>query len=167
MKNLALGVLLGVLVATGMAFATTTSVVTVLKVITCSATNYAISAIAQTGVSTCTGPFARLDITDQSATGGANYTVVANSTGNLTVDCGLGLIQKITNGGAWTLTAPTSDGACILDMENNGTAGALTLSGFSPNTMGGATLDTTNGHNFRLYISRADGHSTVDAKALQ
>jgi hypothetical protein len=147
--------------------ATTVTKVAPVVTVTCTATNYATSALAATGIFTCTGPFARLDVTDQSATGGANYTVVANSTGNLTIDCGLGLVQKITNGGAFTLTAPTSDGACILDVENNGSAGTVSYSGFSPTTPGGTPIDTTNAHNFRVYVSRVDGHSTADIKALQ
>lgn len=108
-----------------------------------------------------------LDVQDQTLSGGANVTSLSNSAGNITVDCGKRPSQYIANTGAFTLTAPASDGSCFLDMENGAGAGALTLSGFSPNTMGGATLDTTNGHNFRLYVSRVHGHSTVDAKALQ
>lgn len=113
------------------------------------------------------GTIAELDVADQVVSGGANVTSLSQSTGNITVDCGARPTQYITNGGAFTITAPASDGNCILDMENNGTAGAVTLSGFSPNTMGGATLDTTNGHNFRLFVSRVHAHSSIYAVALQ
>lgn len=114
-----------------------------------------------------TGTIAELDVADQVVSGGANVTSLSQSTGNITVDCGARPTQFITNGGAFTITAPANDGNCILDMENNATAGAVTLSGFSPNTMGGATLDTTNGHNFRLFVSRVHAHSNIFAVALQ
>ena len=114
-----------------------------------------------------TGTIAELDVADQTVSGGANVTSLSQSTGNITVDCGARPAQYITNGGAFTITAPANDGNCILDMENNASAGAVTLSGFSPNTMGGATLDTTNGHNFRLFVSRVHAHSSIYAVALQ
>jgi len=110
---------------------------------------------------------ASLTTADQTVTGGANITSASQSAGNITVDCGANPQQYIANTGAFTITAPTNDGNCIIDMENGVGAGALTLSGFSPNTMGGATLDTTNGHNFRIYVSRIHAHATIDAKALQ
>jgi hypothetical protein len=99
--------------------------------------------------------------------GGANVTSLTQSTGNITVDCGTRPAQYIANTGAFTVTAPANDGYCYLDVENGASAGAVSVSGFAPNSIGGASLDTTNGHNFRLYISRVHGHATVDAKALQ
>ena len=114
-----------------------------------------------------TATVAALDVASQTVTGGANVTSLSQSTGNITVDCGARPAQYITNGGAFTITAPANDGSCYLDVENNGSAGSISLSGFSPNTMGGATLDTTNGHNFRLVVTRVHAHSNIFAIALQ
>jgi hypothetical protein len=114
-----------------------------------------------------TATVAATDVADQTITGGANVTSASQSTGNITIDCGKISQQYMTNGGSFTVTAPTNDGNCILDIENNGSAGTVSVSGFSPNSIGGATLDTTNGHNFRLYISRIHAHSSIFAVALQ
>ena len=121
------------------------------------------------GVSKVNGDpnIAFLDIPDQSVTGGANVTSQTQTTGNITVDCGKRPAQYIANNGTFTITAPSNDGYCFLDVENGANAGTVSVSGFSPNSIGGATLDTTSGHNFRLYVSRVHGHATIDAKALQ
>lgn len=108
-----------------------------------------------------------LNIQDQTLSGGANITSATQTTGNITIDCGKNPAQYISNSGGFTITAPSLDGYCYLDVENAFGAGTVSLSGFSPNTIGGAALDTTNGHNFRLYVSRVHGHATIDAKALQ
>ncbi len=108
-----------------------------------------------------------LDLPDQTITGGAEVTTQSQSAGNITVDCTTRPMQYLPNTGAFTLTAPAKDSSCFFDMENGASAGAVTLSGFAPNTMGGDALDTTNGHNFRLFVSRNHGHSTIFARALQ
>lgn len=108
-----------------------------------------------------------LGTADQLISGGANVTSLSQTTGSITMDCGSRPAQYIANTAAFTITAPSNDGYCYLDVENGAGAGAITLSGFSPNTMGGATLDTTSGHNFRLSISRVHGHSNIAATALQ
>ena len=108
-----------------------------------------------------------LDVAGQTVSGGAGVTSLSQSAGNITVDCTARPLQYIPNTGAFTITAPSTDGACDIDMENGSGAGAVTLSGFSPNTMGGVALDTTNGHNFRLTITRIHGHSNIFATALQ
>ena len=132
----------------------------------CSGNNHALQYTTNTGF-TCATDITNLDVADQTVTGGANVTSLSQSAGNLTIDCGARPAQYIANTGAWTLTAPANDGYCYLDVENGSGAGAITLVGFSPNAMGGATLDTTNGHNFRLIVSRVHGHSNVSAVALQ
>lgn len=137
---------------------------------------YALSADGATAPETFTisgGPScstALLDAADQGpVTGGANVTTLLLAAGNTTIDCGLRPQQRIPNTGAFTLTAPASDGNCILDIENGASAGTVTLSGFSPNSLapGSATLTTTNGNNFRMYISRLNSHSSISAVALQ
>ena len=57
---------------------------------------------------------ALLNVVDQTVSGGANVTTTALSTGNFTVDCGKCPIQSITNNGAYTITAPSNDGSCLL-----------------------------------------------------
>lgn len=114
-----------------------------------------------------TNNFACLNLADQLVVGGANMTSLSQSTGNITVDCGARPGQYIANTGAFTITAPSTDGYCYLDVENGAGAGAISLSGFSPNTIGGAAPDTTNGHIFRLMISRVHTHSNVSSIALQ
>ncbi len=110
---------------------------------------------------------AALNLASQVVSGGATVTSLSQSAGNITMDCGARPSQYITNSGAFTITAPAADGSCIIDVENGASAGAITLSGFSPNTMGGATVTTTNGQNFRLFVSRVHSHSNIFAVALQ
>jgi hypothetical protein len=100
---------------------------------------------------------AYLDVADQTVSGGANVTAQSQTTGNITVDCGARPLQYITNGGAYTITAPASDGNCILLSTNNGSAGAITFSGFSVGSNTGDALDTTNGHKFSIFIWEVNG----------
>ncbi|SHM07063.1 hypothetical protein SAMN05444159_7592 [Bradyrhizobium lablabi] len=110
---------------------------------------------------------AALNIADQVLTGGANVTAQSQSTGNITVDCGSRPIQTITNNGAYTITAPSNDGFCLLKVTNGASAGATTFTGFSVGTNTGDGLTTTNGNKFVISIIRAGGDSTYSVKALQ
>jgi len=83
-----------------------------------------------------------------------NETSFGNTTGSVTVDCGKNPQQYIVNGGAFTITAPASDGNCILLVRNNGSAGTITFSGFTVGANTGASLDTTSGHVFTIMIWR-------------
>lgn len=115
-----------------------------LTVTTTSTTNVTLPAGSHT--------LAALDLADQSIGGGANVFASANATGNITVDCGVRPIQTIQNGGAFTITAPTLGGSCILYVLNNGSAGAIAFSGFSEGSNTGDALDTVNGHAFSIFI---------------
>lgn len=79
-----------------------------------------------------------------------------------------GNLQYITNGGAFTLAAPdaSNDYTIILDVENNGSAGAISYSGWTKNPSGDA-LDTTNAHIFRFFITKIHGHTSATIQALQ
>ena len=110
---------------------------------------------------------AALSIEDQTLAGGVNVTAKSLSTGSIAADCGARPIQTITNGGAYTITAPSSDGYCLLKVTNNGSAGATTFTGFSVGSNTGDALDTTNGHKFIISIITAGGDSTYSVKALQ
>jgi hypothetical protein len=92
--------------------------------------------------------------TSQAFAGGVNLTSGAIATGSVTVACGLGPSQYIINGGAFTITAPANDGECRVFMRNNGSAGAVTFSGFTVGSNTGAALDTTSGHLFTIFIWR-------------
>lgn len=107
------------------------------------------------------------NVENQTLSGGANVTAKTQSTGNLTINCGERPLQYITNGGAWTLTAPAADGSCILLVTNNGSAGATTFSGFSVGSTTGDALTTTNTNKFSIHIWRINGTSGYRIAAHQ
>lgn len=110
---------------------------------------------------------AALDLADQTVSGGANVTTLSQSTGNLTVDCGARPLQSITNGGVFTITAPSSDGSCMLKVTNNASAGAITFTGFTESLNTGDALTTTNTSIFFISIARIGGTSNYVVRALQ
>lgn len=114
-----------------------------------------------------TETLAGLGAADQTLSGGANLTPYNPATGNYTVDCGKNPGQWITNGGAFTITAPASDGECILQIENGASAGAVTWSGFSEGTNTGDALTTTNTSKFQVSITRIHAISHYLITALQ
>ncbi len=104
---------------------------------------------------------------DQTLSGGANVTVYANSTGNLTVDCGKSPLQYIADTGAFTLTAPSNDGSCILQIEMGSGASTITFSGFSEGSNVGDALVYTSGDYFQISIVRIHSKSHYLITALQ
>lgn len=106
-----------------------------------------------------TDTVAGLNTADQTLAGGANVTSLSIATGNFTVDCGARPLQFITNGANFTITAPASDGSCMILMTNNATAGTVTLTGFTVGASTGATLTTTNTNKFTLSVWRINGTS--------
>lgn len=128
--------------------------------------------LAGTDSTIWTGPssnatLAALNIASQTVTGGANVTSQSISTGSYTIDCGTRPLQYITNGGAFTLTAPANDGNCILLVTNNGSAGAITFSGFSVGSSTGDALTTTNTSKFSIMVWRVNGTSGYRVAAHQ
>lgn len=94
-----------------------------------------------------------LTTADQPVTGGALITSLdlgTKSTGTLTPDPGARPIQRYINGGAHTLAPGSSYGHYILDITNNGSAGAVTTSGWTKVV---GAFDTTNAHKFRCFCS--------------
>ena len=142
-----------------------------------SSTGYTTFASANAGASNYTqtfqavsGTVADLDVASQVMTGGVLVTAAALGTissGTTTINCGTSPLQWLTNGGAFTLAAPSSDSSCIVEVENNGSAGVITFSGFSVGTSTGDAIDTTNGHYFDISIICIHGHSTYRIAALQ
>lgn len=113
------------------------------------------------------GTISTLNLTSQTITGGVIVTSQSQSTGNITVDCGSRPLQYITNGGAFTITAPANDGSCILLTTNNGSAGTITFSGFSVGSNTGDALTTTNTNKFSIHIWRVNGTSGYRIAAHQ
>jgi len=101
-------------------------------------------------------------------TGGATVTsksLGTTSSGTRTLDVGDCSLQHYTNGGAHTLAPGVITGACLVDITNNGSAGAITTSGFTK--VSGDSFTTTNGHKFRCHVSVGDGGSLLIVQALQ
>lgn len=93
---------------------------------------------------------------------GAGYTATADddgtkSTGTYTPTPAGGNFKRIVNGGAFTLAAPSASGdyTLIIQITNNASAGAITLSGFSKTS--GDSFTTTNGDDFMVYITKVNG----------
>jgi hypothetical protein len=113
---------------------------------------------------------ARLDTQDQVVTGGTRVTSLALNSGSavtsgtLTLDPGDCPLQHYTNGGAHTLAPGSNTGYILLDITNNGSAGAITTSGWTK-VVGSFT--TTNGHKFRCGCSIGNGGSLLTIQALQ
>lgn len=81
------------------------------------------------------------------------------SSGTFTPAFATGGIQHCVNGGAFTLAAPTGGGTMLLDILNNASAGAITLSGFAKTA--GDSFDTTNGSQFRCNISNGNNGAMI------
>lgn len=108
--------------------------------------------------------------TDDNLTAG--YTATADddgtqSSGTYTPSPVGGNLKRIVNGGAFTLVAPTyaGDYTMIIQMTNNSTAGAVTISGFNRET--GDALTTTDGDDFFLFIVKINGFKSINIQALQ
>ena len=107
---------------------------------------------------------------DDALTGG--YTTTADddgtfSTGTYTPTPAGGNMKRIINGGAFTLAAPTAAGdyTIVVQITNNASAGAITLTGFSRST--GNPFTTTNGHDFFVYLTKCNGFTLANVVALQ
>jgi hypothetical protein len=76
-------------------------------------------------------------------------------------------MKRIVNGGAFTLAEPTvaGDYTMVIQITNNASAGAITLSGF--NKAAGSPFTTTNGHDFFVYITKCNGFTFANVVALQ
>lgn len=73
-------------------------------------------------------------------------------------------VQRIINGGAFTLAPPSSgEGTIVLDILNNGSAGAITTSGFS--SVSGDAFTTTNTEQFICTIARINSVSYLIVNA--
>ena len=95
---------------------------------------------------------------DQLITGGANVTPFGNGSTStfasniFNVDCGKSPLQTVTNDHAFTFTAPTGDGSCIVRVVNATGVGATSYSGFTNGANTGDTIDQTVGHAFAYSV---------------
>lgn len=99
----------------------------------------------------------------------AGYTVTpynagTKSSGTFTPDPANGNQQYCTNGGAFTLAPPSSATSIVLEVLNNGSAGAVTTSGFTKVT---GSFTTTNGDKFACNIVKTQNYSLLQIQALQ
>jgi hypothetical protein len=110
-------------------------------------------------------------VTEQTFTGGINTPFVGlgaqSGGGSLTVDCGLGPLQGLTNAGNFTFVNPANNGSCDIQVVNNNAAGAISFSGFTVSANTGDALDTVNGHQWFIHFERINTVSTYMIKALQ
>lgn len=92
------------------------------------------------------------------------FSLGTATTGTVTPAFANGNLQTLTNGGAFTLAAPTTgSGTMLIELANTAGAGTVTLSGFASVT--GATLTGTNGHLFLLSIARFGSRSWLSIVA--
>ncbi len=111
----------------------------------------------------------KADVEDQGPlTGGARVTskdLGTISSGTVTPDSGDRALQHYVNGGAHTLAPGSNTGAYLIDITNNGSAGAITTSGWTK--IAGDAFTTTNAHKFRCHASVGNGGSLLIVQALQ
>jgi hypothetical protein len=125
---------------------------------------------AGTWVAATNATYVTLSGTAQVLTGGFHPTAFSNGTatsGTTTVDCGNGPLQTLIDGGAFTLAMSANDGECWVRVTNNGSAGAITFSGFSVGTNKGDALTTTNTQKFDIQLVRIGGNPRYFVYALQ
>lgn len=105
-------------------------------------------------------------------TAGFTATAAADGTkssGTYTPSPAGGNFKTITNGGAFTLAAPSLAGTynMEIDITNNASAGAITFTGFASGYPKGDLLTTTNASLFKLHISKTTAGVTAVIEALQ
>lgn len=111
---------------------------------------------------------AKLDVEDQTLTGGARVTsksLGTITTGTVTPDPGDRPQQHYINGGAHTLAPGSNAGSYLLDITNNSSAGAITTSGWT--LVDGDSFTTTDGDKFRCHCSIGEAGSLLSVKAMQ
>lgn len=92
------------------------------------------------------------------------YNAGTKSSGTFTPDPALGNLQRAVNGGAHTLAPPSADTTLVVQYTNNGSAGAITTSGF---TKVDGSFTTTNGDDFMCYVTVVNSFSHLSIIALQ
>ena len=86
---------------------------------------------------------------------------------NITLGMSNGNYQYMTANAAFTITAPTSDGAIDVLVTNGAGAGTISFSGFTVGSSTGSTYATTNANKYILSVRRINAVSTYSWYALQ
>jgi len=74
--------------------------------------------------------------------------------------------KSMVNGGAFTLAVPTVNTTIVLQVTNNGSAGAITFAaGYQK--VGGDDLTTTDGDDFLVHIAKVGSFASATVQALQ
>ena len=93
------------------------------------------------------------------------FNAGTKTSGTYTPDEANANFQFVINGGSHTLAPPTNNCTLVIQYTNNGSAGTITVSGFT--LVDGDDATTTNGHDFFYYITKLNGFSLLTVKALQ
>ena len=93
------------------------------------------------------------------------YSAGTKSSGTFTPDPTLGQQQYITAGGAFTLAPQSTASQIMIEVLNNGSAGAITTSGFTKVT--GDTYATTNTNKYLFIATKTQNYSHLNIIALQ
>jgi hypothetical protein len=96
-----------------------------------------------------------------------SYSIGTVTSGTTTIDCGNSPQQYLTNGGAFTFHSPAADGNCLVMITNNGSAGAVTFTGFTSEASHGDALDTTSGHAFTISVWEINSVADYRVVAMQ
>lgn len=118
---------------------------------------------------TSAATLAALNLQNQNVTGGATVTSQSISSGSFTVNCGLGPEQFITGPtSAWTITAPSSDGSCLILLTQPGSSAQIpTFSGFTVGSNTGSSITAVASTKFTISVWRVNGVSGYSIFAHQ
>ncbi len=93
------------------------------------------------------------------------FNAGTQTSGAFTPDEARGNFQYAINGGAHTLVPPVNSSNMVILYTNDGSAGAVSTTGFTMVT--GSTLTTTSGDDFLLYVTKLNNFSHLNVVALQ
>ena len=95
----------------------------------------------------------------------SDFAAGTKSTGTYTPAASDGNFQVATNGGAHTLAPPSTSCSIVIHYPNNGSAGAITTTGFTIVT--GDAFTTTDTHEFVCVVTKINDVSVLNVSALQ
>lgn len=87
------------------------------------------------------------------------------STGTITLQPSDGALKTLTNGGAFIWAAPTQEGGYIAYMLNNGSAGAITPSGFDHEQS--SIFNTVDTNEFEVAVTNDGIRKIMTVRPLQ
>lgn len=96
---------------------------------------------------------------------GTPYDAGTQAGGTFTPVAANGNLQRLVNGGSFTLAPPATDTSIVVKLVNNASAGGVTATGFTQSS--GDPFTSTNGHAFLCWLTRVDGSTHLHRVALQ